>query len=305
MLFSCPVHKVKLDERLFCSQCGVVYPSINGVPILLNDKNSVFQVSDYTDSAVAYEGASGYAGHLDRRTGLRNIYRMLMHYISESRPVGGDFNSKDAIDLINQDMPNALILVIGAGDTSYTGNIMYTDVAFGSKVNCIADAHDLPFEDLTFDACVAVAVLEHVADPQRCVAEIQRVLKPQGFIFSETPFLQPVHMGAHDFTRFTFIGHRRLFRYFDEIQSGIAGGPAASAAKIMCGLLVALTDRPFLKKLLRMLGLLLAYPLRMLDHLTKRKSTAYDSAAGFYFFGRLRSAPISDRAMINYYNERR
>ena len=77
----------------------------------------------------------------------------------------------------------------------------------------LGNAETLPFPDASFDLVIAVAVLEHVADPFRCVAEMRRVLAPSGHVYAVTPFLQPVHMGAYDFTRFTPIGHRRLFRW--------------------------------------------------------------------------------------------
>jgi hypothetical protein len=51
------------------------------------------------------------------------------------------------------------------------------------------------------------------------------VLKDGGIVYAETPFMQQVHGSAYDFTRFTWLGHRRLFRKFKEIKSGTCGGP--------------------------------------------------------------------------------
>ena len=56
-----------------------------------------------------------------------------------------------------------------------------------------------------------------------------RVLKYDGLVYAETPFMQQVHMGKYDFHRFTHLGHRRLFRDFSQIESGV-----------MCGLGMAL-----------------------------------------------------------------
>lgn len=299
--FACPIHKTALDSRLFCKDCGKEYPSNNGVPILLNESNSVFRTADYTEPANAYGGASSYAGALDKRTGFRQYYRRLMFRLSESAPPRRDYDVGKAIDHVIALIPGAKILVIGAGDTFINGNVTYTDVAFGANVTCIADAHDLPFLAGSFDACIACAVLEHVADPHRCVDEIMRVLRSGGFVYAETPFMQPVHMRAHDFTRFTYLGHRRLFRYFDEIRSGVAGGPGVSAAQLLRYAITALTDRPGLKKWLRLFGLLSTYPLRWLDQFSYGKLGAYDSASGFYFFGTLRREAISDRELLDLY----
>jgi len=220
-----------------------------------------------------------------------------MHRLSEA-PFKRDFDVKDALDVILSALPHAEILVIGTGDTSFRGNTTYTDVAFGATVQCIADAHDLPFLDKSFDACIAVAVLEHVADPYRCVDEVMRILRPGGYVFSETPFMQPVHMGAYDFTRFTHLGHRRLFRYFEEIRSGVAGGPFMSAGQLLRYALASLSDQPTMKKWLKLFGLLVTYPFRWLDHLAYSNRSAYDSASGFYFFGTLGQQRLSDRELL-------
>jgi hypothetical protein len=77
---------------------------------------------------------------------------------------------------------------------------------------------------------VAQAVLEHVLDPWRCVEELHRVLASGGLVYAETPFMQQVHEGRFDFTRFTHLGHRRLFRRFEELDSGAVGGPGMALA---------------------------------------------------------------------------
>lgn len=45
----------------------------------------------------------------------------------------------------------------------------------------------LPFADASFDLVVANAVLEHIADPRACAAEIERVLRPGGWFCAWTP----------------------------------------------------------------------------------------------------------------------
>ena len=49
-----------------------------------------------------------------------------------------------------------------------------------------ADGRGLPFPDGTFDVVMANHMLYHVADIDRTVAEIQRVLKPGGFLVAAT-----------------------------------------------------------------------------------------------------------------------
>lgn len=46
----------------------------------------------------------------------------------------------------------------------------------------VADAYQLPFSDASFDAVFAHAVLWHLRFPQRALAEIRRVLRPDGIV---------------------------------------------------------------------------------------------------------------------------
>jgi ubiquinone/menaquinone biosynthesis C-methylase UbiE len=44
----------------------------------------------------------------------------------------------------------------------------------------VADAHELPFEAGSFDACRVDRTFQHLADPDRALAEVRRVLAPGG-----------------------------------------------------------------------------------------------------------------------------
>lgn len=299
--FACPIHKTPLADGLFCPSCNARFPRVDGIPVLINDANSIFSTCDYLNQQ-AFGGASSYGGSLDNTTGLRRLYRRTVHHLTE-RGARKDFDVDMAVDIILSSLPDAEILVIGSGDASIRGNATYTDVAFGKHVHCIADAHDLPFVDGSFDACIAVAVLEHVVDPYRCVQEIMRVLRPGGYVYSETPFMQPLHLGPYDFTRFTYLGHRRLFRFFREIRSGMTAGPGTSAGQMIVSAMASMSGKHGLKRWLRLLALLLTYPMRWLDHMACLHRGAYDSASGFYFFGTLHAQPIADRELIGLFRD--
>lgn len=61
-----------------------------------------------------------------------------------------------------------------------------------------------------FDTVIADQVLEHVAHPAAAVANMKRMLKPDGFAVIATPFLFRIHGRPHDFTRWTPDGLRQL-----------------------------------------------------------------------------------------------
>ncbi|AFY75508.1 methylase involved in ubiquinone/menaquinone biosynthesis [Pleurocapsa sp. PCC 7327] len=82
------------------------------------------------------------------------------------------------------------------------------------------DIHDLKFEDESFDAAVCWSILEHVPYPQKAIAELHRVLKPNGKIWVQLPFHYPFHEEPKDYWRVTPDGLRIWLEDFDEIACG-------------------------------------------------------------------------------------
>jgi ubiquinone/menaquinone biosynthesis C-methylase UbiE len=58
----------------------------------------------------------------------------------------------------------------------------YTD----AKV-CDVSSEEIPFADSFFDAAICLDILEHLVDPVHALAEINRVLKPEGLLGITTP----------------------------------------------------------------------------------------------------------------------
>ncbi len=56
----------------------------------------------------------------------------------------------------------------------------------------------MQFEDESFDCVIANHVLEHVSDVDRALAEIHRVLKPQGMAILQTPYSAKLHRTWED-----------------------------------------------------------------------------------------------------------
>jgi SAM-dependent methyltransferase len=197
------------------------FPCAKGIPILINDQNSVFRRSDFVNEEVGVgDITKGMYQPTSPAGWLRTRYRRAVRYLSAASVDLKYFSAQDAILFLKKRGHKIQVLVLGAGDLTMhsdaTMDLICTDVALTDHVDYIADAHDIPFEADTFDLVIAAAVLEHVADPHRVVGEIHRVLKQDGYVFANTPFMQPIHLGVYDFTRFTITGYRRLFRAFRE-----------------------------------------------------------------------------------------
>ena len=90
-------------------------------------------------------------------------------------------------------------------DFSDTASVWYETVP-----DIYADAQVLPFAEQTISVVLLLDVLEHIPDPDLCLAEIHRVLKPLGMVIIQVPFLYPLHDVPLDFRRWTEFGLRRI-----------------------------------------------------------------------------------------------
>lgn len=77
-------------------------------------------------------------------------------------------------------------------------------------VDVYGDASNLPFENEHFDIVVGFQVLEHVAEPNKMIAEASRVLKRRGFLALTVPFMWGIHEAPNDYYRYTKYGLRYL-----------------------------------------------------------------------------------------------
>ena len=294
----CPVTKSGLTADLnkfqAADDASCVYPIINGCPVIINEQNSLFQIDTFRKEIQTTINLN--------QSRAAKILAKLMPSSSVNLKASGNYEM-----LINKLPKKAKILVLGG---SYKGegmqdfysncdfDLVGSDVSFGPDCDLICDAHDVPFKNNTFDCVIIQAVLEHVLDPQRCVNEIHRILKTDGFVYAETPFMQQVHMRQYDFTRFTHLGHRRLFRWFSEVDSGPVGGPGMALAWSYIYFLRSFSSSPKMSRCLALFGRITSFFLKYFDYFLINKPGSYDAAAGLYFLGQKSDHVLSDFVLL-------
>jgi len=199
------------------------------------------------------------------------------------------------------------VLVVGGGAIGSGAEQLYSDPdvrVLGADVYAspntlvVADGHRLPFCENSFDGVWIQAVLEHVLNPQTVVSEIHRVLKPDSVVYADTPFMQQVHEGAYDFTRFTVSGHRWLFRKFQHIASGTVKGAGSALIWSVRYFVRALTGSDRIASSVS----LAIFWLRYFDGLTKGRPNA-DAACAVFFFGRKSLREVCPNEMVEFYNQ--
>lgn len=281
-------------------RCGMQFPIVDGIPVLINDQNSLFMRADFVSKkSTTFDLARGRF--------IRQMDRWLPNL---SRNVAGRKNYRAFAELLLHQSSNPVVLIIGGsiwgcGMEKLTSGpkiqLVETDVSFGPRTQLICDAHDLPFGDNSFDGVVAQAVLQYVTEPSRCVQEIERVLKPRGLVYAESAFMQQVVHGRYDFTRFTHLGLRRLFRGFEEVASGPVGGPGMALAWSCQFFLLALVTARWARRAMYAFARLTLFWLKYFDGALVNKPGTYDTASGFFFMGRKSGKDLSDRELVAFY----
>lgn len=116
------------------------------------------------------------------------------------------------------------VLDIGCGNKPYeklfVNNTKYVGLdtkSSGHKhkkenIDVYYDGKIFPFEDNSFDNAVCFQVLEHVEDIELFFHEVTRVIKKDGFILFDMPFVWEEHELPYDFRRYTSIGIQKVLK---------------------------------------------------------------------------------------------
>lgn len=303
-LICCPVCRANLDrieQQFKCTNhdCATHFPIVDGIPVLIDEQSSVFTIDNFTDRRDTF-----FKPEHKFKSLIRNLIP------SSSVNIKSPANYRQMLQILLQESSNPRVLIIGGsiageGMEQFLENpkidLVESDVSLGSRTMIISDAHDLPFQDRSFDGVIIQAVLEHTIDPYRCCAEIHRVLKDRGVVYAETPFIQQVHNSPYDFTRFTHLGHRRLFRQFEEIDSGAGCGPGMALAWSYQYFLWSFTTSKVLRDILAVFARFTSFYFKYFDYYLIDKPGAMDAASGYYFIGRKSDRILSDKDLIKLY----
>lgn len=292
-LLQCPACFNPLKNRKSCNFCGVKFGKACGQPILINFEKSIFQPQDFTEPVRLGDGMlkGGVLGTFiakltfgeNRATWPAKKYfrnGLQKRLTPRLLVIGGGTATADVWDIYN--VPN--LQVVGV------------DIYPSYLTTLICDGHSLPFKSGSFDGVLVLAVLEHVLEPHIVVSEIFRVLKDDGLVLAETPFMQQVHMEAYDFSRFSFAGHRWLFRHFTQIDAGLGSGPGIALLWSIAHMWRSMGFR-------RSFAAILTAPffwLRILDRFVSR-GNALDGGCHFYFLGQKAALPLAASDMPKYF----
>jgi SAM-dependent methyltransferase len=285
---ACPVCNSKLhfrNESIYCTNAACRH-SLEEIPLI---QNRIPILVDFDKTILSKETLLATGGEsLIPRSG--NKYDTIKKIFWGS----GKKTESNLQAFINSlpkyDSKKATVLIVGGGAVGNGASKMYDeknidilsfDIYASANTDFVADGHSIPLASNSIDGVWIQAVLEHVMYPQQVAAEIYRVLNTNGVVYAETPFLQHVHEGAYDFTRFTESGHRLLFKKFKTLDSGFLAG---IGTVLLWNIRYAVWGVTRSKKVAILVSMLMSW-IRFFDVLVP-ESFNVDSASGVYFLGR-------------------
>lgn len=111
----------------------------------------------------------------------------------------------------------------------------------------IWDGRSIPLPDASVDSAMLTEVLEHCPDAEQVLTEVNRVLRPGGFLFLTVPFIWPIHEVPYDEYRYTPYSLGRILKASGFVNARIEGtGGRHAMLAVILGLWVrrrALTSR--------------------------------------------------------------
>jgi SAM-dependent methyltransferase/uncharacterized protein YbaR (Trm112 family) len=301
-IFICPVCKTSglnvtkeafLCENRNCIKSQIPFHTVNSKPVLINFEESVID----EDSFINNEGKS----IVKRRNSYISKFLRFIFKGQNKQTINNFSDLKNKMLSIS----DPKILIIGGGEIGSGLNDFYShlqkdiiafDIYNSDNVDFISDAHYIPIGKNHFDLVIIQAVLEHVLNPNQVVSEIYKVLKKDGMIYAETPFMQHVHEGPFDFTRYTESGHRFLFRNFKQISSGYISGAGTSLIWSLDFFFSGIFRSRYAGKISR----IVFFWLRFFDNIIP-DSFNIDGACGVYFIGQKSDYIMSGNEIIKYY----
>jgi ubiquinone biosynthesis O-methyltransferase len=129
-----------------------------------------------------------------RRPWLRTLQNLVPARLAFMDPIVGDWRGKDVLDIgcgggfmaVALAERGARVTGVDPSKGAVTSALRAADRRSVPIACCVGRGESLPVHDHAFDIVVCVDVLEHVADVDRVIREVRRVLRPGGLFLFDT-----------------------------------------------------------------------------------------------------------------------
>lgn len=181
---------------------------------------------------------------------------------------------------------DSIIVDIGAGGRKISKNVICIDSFTFPNTDIVADIHNLPLKNNIVDAIFCTGVLEHIVNPDIALTECYRVLRPNGIVHLEVPFLQPYHKDPEDYWRWTMDGIRLFAKRhrFTEVRFGSLIGPASAMNALTIAYFQSWFRNRYIRKGIDFILSFWLFPLKFFDFILLNQNV--DLLSAIYYVGR-------------------
>ncbi len=182
----------------------------------------------------------------------------------------------------------AKIVDLGAGGRKITQECITIDIVSVGETSIVADIHNIPLKDNTIDCLFCTGTLEHVQNPETVIKEILRVLKKEGIVYIDVPFMQCYHPDPVDYWRFTIKGIELICTRngFTKIETGVDIGSASSVTWVLMAFSNTIFSNRIVNGIFSTIFSILVLPIKYLDKYTIMGEKSIIAPSAVYFIGR-------------------
>lgn len=183
------------------------------------------------------------------------------------------------------------VLDVGCGDKPYGVWLdkqvehVGIDAVPGPEVDIVVEPGTRwPVESSGFDAVFCTQTLEHVADLEQTLSEIDRVLVPGGLLIVTVPFIYNFHMqpGVSDYRRLSHEGLKQLFDEYEIVEVKPQGGIGSTLGLLFLNWVYIASSRRAITQLAFGLLMPLWIPISIVVNLVGWFLDLIDSTEAFY-----------------------
>lgn len=158
------------DNILTCSTCGYQYKYLHGVPIIKSESETYEYADDWFEQMYANRSRS-----LEIKSNyLQNERKLLDRFVEEHHINGPCLEIGCGVGILADNVPNFIGL-------EYSLKSLLSE-GFESFIRVCSDATIMPFNDAFAELIFSFNTLEHVPNVDLAFGEMDRVLKPGGFL---------------------------------------------------------------------------------------------------------------------------
>lgn len=178
-------------------------------------------------------------------------------------------------------LEKAQILNTGSSGVDFGNNSINIDIQNKKGIHCLCDVHHLPFKESAFDIVIITGVLQYCQNPYGVASEISRVLKENGLIYVDAPFVQPYCYDTPDLFRYTRDGLITVFNKEFIIKDCNTSIPGGSSLAFYIQSLVGKRRNRYANFIIKYIISLIVFPLSFLNF-----NSHPDVAGALYLIGK-------------------